>query len=163
MRPEDAVKLLYQSEFGVGHMIKSPEEFEKYLAFENSRTEKEESVPLVEDIGYPFVRVNLASPLFGSVIDVKALTSLCLESVKITKGSETDLVQDLGFLAFLSALDGYAFDFSKEELDEYIYAYIGSGIVPVHHSNTYIALYNPAYRVCRLDAKGGESLLKYLE
>lgn len=155
MRPCDAVKLLYQGEFGVGHMIKSPESFEKYLLEEINNTKTDPSVPLWEDIGFGFVRVNLASESFEKQIGARKLAEMCLESAEKTCGDEIRFIEKMAYLAFLSAFEETGFDFSKEEMDEYIRSYIESGMPPVHHSSVYEALYRPAYRVCLKGVKGG--------
>ena len=61
MQPVDAVKLIYQNEFGSGHMIPSQKACLDYLRREYEHTAKNPSLPLWEDIGNGVVRVNLAA------------------------------------------------------------------------------------------------------
>ena len=61
MRPTDAVKLIYQNEFGGGHLIRDEEAVLNYLRQEYESVEKNASMPLYENIGNGIVRVNLAA------------------------------------------------------------------------------------------------------
>lgn len=51
MQPTDAVKLIYQNEFGGGHLIRDEQACLNYLRREYASVEKDSSVPLYEDIG----------------------------------------------------------------------------------------------------------------
>ena len=59
MRPADAVKLVYQNEFGGGHMIKSPEAALIRLRNEYAATEHDAMQPLMIPIGSGMARVQL--------------------------------------------------------------------------------------------------------
>ena len=61
MQPRDAVKLIYQNEFGGGHLIRDEEACLNYLRREYADLEKDPTAPLYEDIGNGIVRVNLAA------------------------------------------------------------------------------------------------------
>ena len=61
MQPRDAVKLIYQNEFGGGHLIRDEQACLNYLRREYADLEKDPTVPLYEDIGNGIVRVNLAA------------------------------------------------------------------------------------------------------
>ena len=61
MQPTDAVKLIYQNEFGGGHLIRDEEACLNYLRREYADLEKDPTAPLYEDIGNGIVRVNLAA------------------------------------------------------------------------------------------------------
>ena len=61
MQPTDAVKLIYQNEFGGGHLIRDEQACLNYLRREYASVEKGPTVPLYEDIGNGIVRVNLAA------------------------------------------------------------------------------------------------------
>ena len=61
MQPTDAVKLIYQNEFGGGHLIRDEEACLNYLRKEYETVEKDPTMPLHEDIGNGIVRVNLAA------------------------------------------------------------------------------------------------------
>ena len=61
MEPTDAVKLIYQNEFGGGHLIRDEEACLRYLRREYAAVERDTAMPLYEDIGNGLVRVNLAA------------------------------------------------------------------------------------------------------
>lgn len=61
MQPTDAVKLIYQNEFGGGHLIRDEQACLNYLRREYVSVVKDPTVPLYEDIGNGIVRVNLAA------------------------------------------------------------------------------------------------------
>lgn len=61
MQPSDAVKLIYQNEFGGGHLICDEQACLNYLRREYDSVKKDASIPLYEDIGNGIVRVNLAA------------------------------------------------------------------------------------------------------
>ena len=61
MQPTDAVKLIYQNEFGGGHLIRDEEACLNYLRREYATLEKDPTAPLYEDIGNGIIRVNLAA------------------------------------------------------------------------------------------------------
>ena len=51
MHPCDAVKLIYQNEFGGGHLIRDKQAVLNYLRREYESVEKDSAMPLYEDIG----------------------------------------------------------------------------------------------------------------
>lgn len=61
MRPTDAVKLIYQGEFGSGHMIKNEAAALDRLRAEYAQIIHDETMPLYEYIGCGIARVNLAA------------------------------------------------------------------------------------------------------
>ena len=61
MQPTDAVKLIYQNEFGGGHLIRDEQAALNYLRREYASVEKDPAVPLHEAIGNGILRVNLAA------------------------------------------------------------------------------------------------------
>ena len=55
IEPTDAVKLIYQNEFGGGHLIWDEEKCLDYLRKEYASVTKNAQMPLYEDIGNGFV------------------------------------------------------------------------------------------------------------
>lgn len=147
MEPRDAVKLIYQNEFGGGHMIADPEQSLRCLLAEHSVTPRRENVALAEDIGNGMVRVNLAA-VGEENYPLEELNGDFVRSAALHRGSMDSF---LGKLELLRALTGRGvFAFSPRELEEYLAPYIASGCPPVSHSQTYRDAYGPAYRVvCR--------------
>ncbi len=68
MQPQDVVKLLYQNEFGPGHLVSDRTSCIERLEAEAAKVREDtaakvrqdETVPVIEDIGNGLARVNLA-------------------------------------------------------------------------------------------------------
>lgn len=142
MEPTDAVKLLYQSEFGGGHLIRDEEAALNYLRREYNDTVKDSAQPLTEIIGNGLVRVHLAA-LPEARLEV--LGQAFLESARIHRGTMEGFLRKLDVLRQVTA-EG-AFDFSSQALDAYLSDYAQAGYPMVSHSDSYRQLYHPAYRV----------------
>ena len=61
MQPRDAAKLIYQNEFGSGHLIRDEQACLNYLRREYADLEKDPTAQLYEEIGNSIVRVDLAA------------------------------------------------------------------------------------------------------
>ncbi len=144
MQPTDAVKLLFQSEFGGGHLVADEERFRAYLRAEYERTPKDEISTLCEEIGDGMLRVYLA-PLDASDLDL--LAAAFLKGAKETKGSVVRFEEKLAVLRELTEKGTFAF--SPRELDDYLTAYRDAGYPAVSHSDAYRQAYRPAYRIVR--------------
>lgn len=153
MQPQDAVKLLYQSEFGGGHMISSPSASLKRLEEEYAHTSQTDA-PLTESIGGGIVRVNLGA-LDANGVSVVELNDVFVRSSAMVKGSMTKFTEKLGRLQDMQNRCGI-FAFSADELAAYLRKYAEGGFPPVSHSDVYRKAYCPAYRVV------SEELLKHL-
>ena len=142
MQPTDAVKLIYQNEFGGGHLIRDPAACLDYLRREYESVEKDPTMPLYESIGNGIVRVNLAA------IKSEELEQLGKEFIRSAaehSGTLQRFQQKLEILAQLCQSD--VFSFSAAELKEYLEAYAAAGYPIVSHSQIYRTHYKPAYRV----------------
>ncbi|MBQ7324237.1 MAG: hypothetical protein IJW98_00685 [Clostridia bacterium] len=153
MEPTDAVKLLYQSEFGGGHLIANEDACLAYLRTEWERTPKNPEAPLVEDIGGKIVRVMLAA--IPDADAVEALGRDFIRSAANVHGTREGFLEKLALLRRVTAEGQFAF--SLAELDEYLSAYERAGYPAVSHSETYRRLYHPAYRVLRREDFRGQT------
>lgn len=142
MEPTDAVKLVYQNEFGGGHLIRDPQACLVYLQKEYDTVEKDPGIPLYEDIGNGIVRVNLAAL---APEDMIPLGERFIRSAQAHKGTRDRFVKKLDVLCQLAEAQIFAFD--PEALDAYLTGYRASGYPPVSHSEAYRAAYHPAYRI----------------
>ena len=61
MEPRDAVKLIYQNEFGGGHLIRDESACLDFLRREYESVSQLPDLPLLDEIGSEIVRVNLAA------------------------------------------------------------------------------------------------------
>lgn len=152
MAPQDAVKLLYQSEFGCGHFAPSPERARQMLERECSGLEKNENHAKTEAIGGGFIRVHL-EPLVGDKHALDALATAFVRSAEATCGSMD------GFKIRLDALKKLAESgmapFSMNDLAEFLEAYEKLGCPAVHHSEIFRKNYHPAYRVIKTELAEG--------
>lgn len=142
MEPTDAVKLLYQNEFGGGHLIRDPETFLQYLRREYAAVPKDAQGTKCEDIGNGRMRVNLA-PL--SEAELEQLGQDFLRDAQTRQGSLDRFLQKLALLRLVTTEGVFAF--GPEALDDYLAAYAAAGYPMVSHSETYRNAYHPAYRV----------------
>ncbi|MDE6840906.1 MAG: hypothetical protein K2P49_08690 [Oscillospiraceae bacterium] len=60
MAPQDGVKLVYQNEFGGGHLVTDPAQSLERLQAEWEAVPRDPAAPLAEDIGNGLVRIMLA-------------------------------------------------------------------------------------------------------
>ena len=143
MQVTDAVKLIYQGEFGGGHLVRDREEC-------LTRINKElESVPMIsgetiEDIGFGIVRVDLASMKAIGMTPEK-LCDLFIESASRIRGDLSAFFKKLEYLSDITSRN--VFSFTPRELDSYLEEYIKSGCPAVSHSEIYRNEYRPAYRI----------------
>ena len=142
MQPTDAVKLIYQNEFGGGHLIRDEEICLNYLRQEYTSVEKNPTVPLYEDIGNGIVRVNLAAV---KEENLEQLGKNFIDSAAKHQGTPKSFRNKLEVLRTLTAEGVFAFDL--DSLNSYLSEYEAAGYPAVSHSPEYRQAYNPAYRV----------------
>lgn len=147
MTPQDAVKLLYQSAFGPGHLIADKGLARVRLENELSATPADGALPLLEPIGGGYARLHLAAAkaqqLPGDTV-----------AARFFAAAEAEAPGKAAFEAALSTLERLAREekcpFSAAALADYLADYRAAGCPMVSHSETYRNLYHPAYRVVRL-------------
>lgn len=144
MAPADGVKLIYQNEFGSGHLIADPDQSLDRLRAEFASVPRDPAAALAEDIGNGLVRIQLQG-LDPESYPLEALDRDLIRSARLRRGSMDAFLEKLDVLRQL-AQEG-AFGFSAGELETYLGPYLASGCPPVSHSAGYRAAYRPAYRV----------------
>lgn len=146
MRPCDAVKLIYQNEFGGGHLVYDKNSARAYLQHEYTMAEQSATAPLYEDIGNGLARLQLAALDENGVSPETAFERFYLSSMRVHGNLES-------FRNKLDALMEYAkkggLPFAADELDAYLKSYASLGYPMVSHSEEYRAAYKPAYRVIK--------------
>ena len=145
MQPTDAVKLIYQNEFGGGHLIRDEEACLNYLRREYADLEKDQTAPLCEDIGNGIVRVNLTAL---KEEDLAQLSKAFVDSAAKHKGTLDSFLNKLEVLRTLTAEGVFAFDL--DALNSYLSEYEAAGYPAVSHSEQYRQAYKPAYRILRI-------------
>lgn len=144
MRPADAVKLVYQNEFGGGHMIKSPEAALIRLRNEYAATEHDAMQPLMIPIGSGMARVQLKALKESGIA---GLNEAFVETANTSEGTLAEFLEKLDVLLHLT-LQG-VFAFQAAELEKYLSEYKKKGYPAVSHSEEYREAYLPAYRVVK--------------
>ena len=144
MQPTDAVKLIYQNEFGGGHLIRNEQACLNYLRREYTSVAKDPTVPLYEDIGNGIIRVNLAAV---KPEDLERLGRAFIDSAAKHKGTMDRFLNKLEVLRKL-ANEG-VFNFDTNALNAYLSEYEAAGYPAVSHSPEYRQAYKPAYRIIR--------------
>ena len=146
MEPTDAVKLIYQNEFGGGHLIRDEAACLSYLRREYEAVEKDGNAQPFEPIGNGIIRVNLAA------LEEEKLEQLGMAFIRSAAEHKGSMESFLGKLTVLKKLAGEGiFSFGTEELEAYLADYQKAGYPPVSHSQTYRDAYKPAYRVVMSD------------
>lgn len=144
MEPTDAVKLIFQSEFGCGHLFCGMEPAVAWLKEELHGMPADDAVPCAVRIGGGYCRLNLAAP------EVQAVGAERIgEMMRVTSAhAHGDMTR---FEASLARLERLAREgktpFSLEALAAYLREYRAQGCPSVSHSEVYRAAYAPAYRV----------------
>ena len=142
MQPTDAVKLIYQNEFGGGHLIRDEQACLNYLRREYADLEKNPTALLYEDIGNGIVRVNLAAV---KPEDLEQLGQNFIASAAKHKGTLDGFLNKLEVLRTLTAEGVFAFDL--DVLNSYLSEYKSAGYPTVSHSEQYRQAYKPSYRI----------------
>lgn len=145
MLPQDAVKLLYQAEFGPEHLIrdgmKSLSMIEAEMA---SLTEPLPGESLYEPIGNGLCRWNLR-PCKAKGIPAEDINRLFLETAQGVRGDYRRFRESLNMLEDMA--EGDETPFEAIELDVFLIQYRDKNCPAVHHSEAYRAAYRPSYRV----------------
>ena len=148
MEPVDAVKLVYQSEFGCGHLLALEEDCIARIEAElKESTSQEEERPFTE-IGSGLCRLNLRCPRVRN-LSPRLIARMMIHTAQETQGNLASFLKKLDLLRTLC--EEGTLPFSPDQLESYLSDYAGRSYPPVSHSPRYRAAYAPAYRVvCRL-------------
>lgn len=146
--PRDAVKLVYQNEFGGGHLITDRAACRARLLAEYEATPQNTSLPLTESIGNGLVRVNLAAMNSAGYTPERLFDDFAA-SAESHRGTLPAFWEKLHFLT--SRFEEVGFPFSRAEWEDYLAVYRAAGYPAVSHSDAYRNAYHPAYRVVALE------------
>ena len=147
MRPQDAVKLLYQREFGPGHLIKSRETALTLLRREMAGlSPARPGEALYEPIGGGLCRLNLR-PCQAKGMPAEDICALFCDAAATVRGDPRRFRQSLQTLRQWAEEEETPFD--AAELEMFLLPYLEAGCPALHHSAAYQAAYAPAYRVVK--------------
>lgn len=140
MQARDLIKLLYQNEFGGGHLISDPVKSLACLKAE-ARTLNNQAF-YHEDIGNGLVRVYLANV---SDLELLTLNQIFVYSANLMTGKIESFINKLEQLKNDCAAGLIDFDVKRLEIE--IDNYEQMNYPPISHSALYRKLYAPHYRV----------------
>ena len=143
MTPQDAVKLVYQSAFGPGHLLADQERARAFLHRELEETPARAGAVL-EPIGGGYARLHLAAAKAAGMDEEAIFLAFLTAAGHPTPGTAVFEHN----LAVLEELAGAGqTPFSAQALADYLAQYRAEGCPMVSHSETYRNAYRPAYRV----------------
>ena len=145
MMPKDAVKLVYQSAFGGGHLVRDEASALELLKEEIEHTQHSDTVPTIEYIGASACRVSLAALPRG--LTAHTLMRIFVESSKMSYGGEAAFRE--GIAAILALIEAGAAPpaITCEEMVRWLDLYYSEGGGMTRHSLEYSTAYAPAYSV----------------
>ena len=144
MQPQDAVKLIYQNEFGGGHLIADEGRCIAYLLAEYRATPQRADIPLREALGNGICRVMLGA-LDAHGYAPEQLGADFIRGAQAHRGNMDAFLTKLDALRRVTGRGVLSFD--EAALEAYLEAYIATGCPAVSHSEEYRQAYAPAYRV----------------
>ena len=151
MTVQDAVKALYQSEFGCGHFVTDRERGLNWLIEEEkslASAAREAEPPFVEPLGDSFCRVHIAH-MKNEGLSSETLFSLFALSAEAPAG---DMARFRFMLDHLEEMAESDLPLNgREQAASFLAGYRAAGCPSTHHSEPFRAAYAPAYRVIRSD------------
>ena len=147
MEIQDAYKMLYQGSLGSEHITHSFEDFESELREEWELVERDNNIPMWENI-HPdgqIVRVYLA-PFKARGGQVDQLATLCYWSASLFKMDIDDLKSNWDTLV-KTCRDKKWYKFPQDDVEEFDRWLRKYQFPPVHHTESYRKAYKPSYRL----------------
>lgn len=145
MEMQDVAKLLFQSEFGGGHMIADAEKSFARIQEEYDSLDLDviDAVPLTEEIGNGISRIYLLSLNLG--LRAEVLNEMFVQSAHNRKGSVEGLEAKIDMV--MRACQEQVLPFDQIEAATFFENWKIQGYPAISHSETYRNVYHPAYRV----------------
>lgn len=145
LRPEDLLKLVYQHEFGCGHLIEDPQRaLSRLIAEEASITYAGQKGPDYTLIGNGLARLHLRA-VRKTGLHITTLHRFFLLSARYARGSREGFLEKAECVRELCR-SGYC-SFSEGEVERLVEDWKESGGAPFSHSELYRRTWGPAYRV----------------
>lgn len=154
-RLKDIYKNFFQDFYGPGHLLNNPEASLNYLQNELEEVDGCSLHKPVEGTGYKnnFVRVDLCLITKGE-ISLEKFSRLFLESAETFKIPEIEEWRKEWdkILSVIEEMDPGIENFKKDKVE--LAKMLEKGEYVVHHSEDYIAAYDPHYRIIRRELMG---------
>ena len=140
-QPQDYIKLIFQSEFGPGHLIADADYSKQRLIDEWNMVKK---LPYEEnqEIGGGYIRLNIKGISSHQLDDINRAF---FNSANEKSGSDKGFMEKIDL--FLNMARENLFSFSFETAQDAVNEYLSGGIRPTSHTKIYHSHYTPAYRV----------------
>jgi len=152
MQLQDMVKLIYQNEFGGGHLIANEQDSMKRLKEEYDAIKQvpqgNVTYSLFEDIGNGLYRLHL-SALKNTGIDLATVNKFFVNTANSVRGSIESFEKKLE--ALKKCCEEKTLPYSLQECEAYLNDYKKQGYPPVSHSRIFQSLYLPAYRIVKAE------------
>jgi uridine kinase len=147
----DMVKLIYQSEFAGGHLVKNGDDSLRRLKDEIEHLDKSgysvrKDNVLFENIGNGLCRLNLRK-LRESGISIETVNRFFINTSNSISGSIPGFEKKLRVLR--QCCENRELPYSVEQLDTFIHEYSKNGYPAIGHSEEYRKEYSPSYRVVK--------------
>lgn len=145
MQIQDLAKLIYQSEFGGGHLITDAAKSLKRIQeeYQSLNSQNAYHSPVVESIGNGMCRIYLSCLSNG--LSANVLNQMFVQSANNHKGTIEGLEQKIEFC--LKACKNNELPFSHKEAKAFFENWKLQGYPAMSHSDIYRENYHPAYRV----------------
>lgn len=148
MQIRDMVKLIYQNEFGGGHLV--GDELKSFGMLEEEYRNLCSSAAsyykdnLFEDIGNNLYRLHLY-PLADTTLSLETLNKFFVNTANSYRGNIESFLKKLDVL--VSMCRNNELPFSPAEAEAFVTEYRAKGCPPLSHSDVYRKAYSPAYRI----------------
>jgi len=142
MQTADILKLIYQNEFGCGHLIADKNAAHVRFVKEWDSADAAPGI-LLEDIGNGFCRINIAAAKNLGLFKTPAFESF-YRSASLKCGSPEAFLEKANAAA---SLCGSILHHDRNELIAMAKECVNNGCPPFSHSEIYRKNYSPAYRV----------------
>ncbi len=143
MEPQDCIKLIYQNEFGAAHAVKNAEVSMDQLIQEFESVTADSSEELVVPIGNHRCRMNLARA--KTILTAGEVGQWFLADAACAPGSMAEFMHKMKL--FKKNWESYGFNYTQDQVDEFLSWYRSQGYPAVHHTPAYRVAYNPHYRI----------------
>lgn len=141
---QDVFKLLYQAEFGCGHLVRNYENNFEMLKKEWENTAISEEEDLVEDIGNGYVRINISAAK-RECISIDLFQRVFIKSSLKQDGIIENFLHSISEFKNICMENGYIE--SCHEIDNMIIKWENDNYPIFSHTEKYREEYKPAYRV----------------
>ena len=144
-QPQDYIKLIFQSEFGPGHLIPNADYARKRL-YDEWEQVKNLPAEQPQDIGGGYIRLCIKGV---DESELEKINHLFVTAANEKTGSNSGFMAKLDLMVAMASENLLPFD--AEQANTAVKEYLAGGIRPTSHTEIYHSHYAPAYRVVKKD------------